>query len=313
MQRTPVLVLVAVGAFLVVLAGMVRFWAADRIISAPAGQYSTVELEAPSAQYFSVADGKVLTANLRMLVTTRGDVSQATDSRVVWDEFTVVDDVTNNKPQINISERRSAFDRHTGVGINCCGVSVNKEPVTLEGQIYLFPFGVEKKTYKYFNQTAKHAFDATFVGEDTVDGLPVYKFQLKVPPTKIATLSAPASMMGMTGTGDVQVDRWYEGVDTLWVEPTSGAPVKQEVSRNETLKSQDGVERAKALVATASFTPKTVSNLVATARDAKNQITLVKTTIPITLLAAGLLAFAVALAFARRREPRPVVKEPVDA
>ncbi|WP_219469905.1 DUF3068 domain-containing protein [Nonomuraea rhizosphaerae] len=302
MRRTSVLVLVAVGAFLVVLAGMVRFWAADKIISAPAAQYSVTRLEAPGAQYFSVADGKVLTANLSMLVTTRGDVKEATDSRVVWDEFTVVDDDTNNKPQISLSERRSAFDRHTGVGLNCCGVSVNKEPVKLEGQIYLFPFGVEKKTYKVFNQTAKKAVDAKFLAEDNVNGLPVYKFQSTIPATKIATLTAPGSMFGVTQTGDIQLDRWYEGTDTFWIEPTSGAPVKQEVKRNETLKTQDGVERAKALVATASFTPQTVTNTVRTATDAKNQITLVKTTIPIVLVVLGVVALALAVILGRRRE-----------
>ncbi|MEU7832377.1 MULTISPECIES: DUF3068 domain-containing protein [unclassified Nonomuraea] len=301
MRRTPVLILVAVGAFLVVLAGMIRFWAAERIIAAPAAQYSVTKLQAPGAQYFSIADGKVLTADLSMLVTTRGDVKEATDNRVVWDEFTVVDDVTNSKPQISLSERRSAFDRRTGVGVNCCGVSVNKEPVKLEGQIYLFPFGVEKKTYKVFNQTAKKAFDTTFVGEDTVNGLPVYKFQQVVPATKVATLTAPGSLFGVTQSGDIQLDRWYEGTDTYWVEPNSGAPVKEEVRRNETLKTQDGVERAKALVATASFTPQTITEMVRTATDAKNQITLLKTTIPIVLLVLGLLALAVAVLLGRRR------------
>jgi hypothetical protein len=280
---------------------MVRFWAADRIISAPAAQYSVTKLQAPGAQYFSIADGKVVTANLSMLVTTRGDVKEATDSRVVWDEFTVVDDDTNNKPQISLSERRSAFDRRTGVGVNCCGVSVNKEPVKLEGQIYLFPFGVEKKTYKVFNQTAKQAFDATFIGEDNVNGLPVYKFQQNVPATKVATLTAPGSLFGVTQTGDIQLDRWYEGTDTFWIEPTTGAPVKEEVKRNETLKTQDGIERAKALVATASFTPQTIAETVKTATDAKNQITLVKTTIPLVLVVLGVVALLAAVLLGRRR------------
>lgn len=302
MRRTPVLALVAVGTFLIVLAGLARFWVADRIISAPANQYSVLELAAPGAQYFSIADGKVLTADLKMLVTTRGDVQQATDSRVVWDEFTVVDDVTNNKPQINMSERRSAFDRYTGVGVNCCSVSVNKEPVQLKGQVYLYPFGAEKKTYSYFSQTARQAFDSVFVGEDNVGGLPVYKYQMKVPPTKIATVTAPGSLFGLTEQGDVQLDRWYEGVETHWIEPMSGAPVKQENSRIETLKTQDGIERTKALVATASFTQKTVDEMVRNATDAKNQITLLRVTLPIVLLAVGVLVLLLAAFLGRRRE-----------
>ncbi|MBF8186925.1 DUF3068 domain-containing protein [Nonomuraea sp. K274] len=301
MRRTPVLVLVAIGTFLVVLAGMVRIWAADRIISAPANQYSVLELAAPSSQYFSIAEGKVLTADLSVLVTTRGDVAQATDSRVVWDEFTVVDDVTNDHSQINISERRSAFDRHTGVAVNCCGVSVDKEPVRLEGQVYLYPFGVEKKTYKFFSQTARKAFDSTFVGEETINGVPVYKFQMRVPPTKIATMTAPGSLFGLDEEGDVQLDRWYEGVETHWIEPTSGTPVKQEVHRDETLTTQDGVERTKALVITATYTPKTVDAMLRVATDATSQITLLKVTIPIALLALGVLVLLVAVFVGRRR------------
>ncbi|MGN9836988.1 DUF3068 domain-containing protein [Nonomuraea sp. H19] len=301
MRRTPVLVLVAVAVFLVVSAGLVRFWVAGRILAAPANQYAVTKLQATGAQYFSVADGKVVTADLSMLITTRGDVAQATDSHVVWDEFTVVDDVTNGKEQISISERRSAFDRRTGVGVNCCDVSVNKQPVQLEGQVYLYPIGVEKKTYKFYNQTAKRAFDATFVGEDTVNGLPVYKFQQKVPPTKVGTITVPGALFGLEDEGDVQLDRWYEGVDTHYVEPTTGAPIKQEVSRNETLKTQDGVERSKALVANVTFTPDTVAELVRKATTAKNQITLLKVTIPVALLALGLLVFGVAVFVARRR------------
>ncbi|WP_043627033.1 DUF3068 domain-containing protein [Nonomuraea candida] len=300
MRRTPVLALVAVGTFLLVLAGLARFWIADRIISAPANQYSVLELAAPGAQYFSIADGKVLTADLKMLVTTRGDVQQATESRVVWDEFTVVDDVTNNKRQISMSERRSAFDRHTGVGLNCCNVSVNKEPVQLKGQIYLYPFGAEKKTYQFFNQTARQAFDSVFVGEETVGGLRVHKYQMKVPPTKVATVTAPGSLFGLTEQGDVQLDRWYEGVETHWIEPTSGAPVKQESNRVETLKTQDGVERTKALVLNASFTQKTVDQMVRNATDAKNQITLLRVTIPVVLLVAGVLVLVLAVVLGRR-------------
>ncbi|TDE43688.1 DUF3068 domain-containing protein [Nonomuraea mesophila] len=300
MGRTPVLVLVAVASFLLMSAGLTRFWVADKVLVSPADQYQESELEAKDAQYFSVAEGKVVTADLRMIITTRGDVAQATDSRVVWDEFTVVDDVTH-KRQIDISERRSAFDRRTGVGVSCCGTRVNEEPVELEGQIYLYPIGVEKKTYKFYNQTAKGAYEATFVGEDTVDGLPVYKFQLKVPPTKIDTVNLPGSFVGLDEKGEVKLDRWYESVDTHYVEPMTGGVVKQDISRNETFKTQDGVERSKALVADVTFTPETVEELVGKATAAKNQITLLKVTIPVVLLVLGLLAIAAALVVSRLR------------
>ncbi|NRQ39330.1 DUF3068 domain-containing protein, partial [Nonomuraea sp. NN258] len=304
MGRISTLVLIGFGAFFIALAPLLKFWAADQLIFAPANQAGISRLEAKGAQYFSLQDLKVLTADLDIIVSTRGDVTQADTEKVVWDEATVVNDVTNGRPQIDMSERRSAFNRYTGVGLNCCAVSIEKEPVTLEGQIYKFPFDVEKKTYKVFNSTAKKAFDATFVREETVNGLPVYVFEQAVPPTKTETRSAPADVMGVTGTtGDVQVDRWYDGKTTFWVEPVTGAPVKQEVQRHEVLKTQDGVERSPAFIATAKMTDKTVADLVSSAQSSKNQINLLRNVIPLVSLVLGVVLVAAGILLSRRRTP----------
>ncbi|MFC4534563.1 DUF3068 domain-containing protein [Sphaerisporangium dianthi] len=289
MRRITGVVLIALGAFLITLAPLIRFYAAGKLVAAPADYYGVSELRADNARYFSIAKVKVLTASLDITVTTRGDVGEAKGDRVVWDEFTAVNDVTHAQPNIQLDQRRSAFNKYTGEGVNCCGVNVDKEPVQMTGQIYLFPFGTEKRTYKVFNSSARQSFDARFVGEDMVNGLPVYKFEQTVPPTKIATLTAPASAIGMDQKGDVQVDRFYDGVVTFWVEPVSGTPVKQEQQRHEVLKTQDGVERSVALVATAKMTSPTVDRLVQSAVDGKNQITLLKTTVPLVMLVVGLL------------------------
>lgn len=300
MGRISTLVLIGVGAFFIALAPLLKFWAAEKIISAPADQFGISRLEAKGAQYFSRQDLKVLTADLDIIVTTRGDVKEANSSRVVWDEATVVNDVTNGRRQIDLSERRSAFDKYTGEGLNCCGVNVGKAPVTLEGQIYKFPFGTEKKTYKVFNSTAQKAFDAQFVREDTVDGLPVYVFEQAVPPTKTQTLTAPASVLGMDDSGDVQVDRWYDGKVTYWIEPVTGAPVKQEQQRHEVLKTQDGVERSPAFVATARMTDKTVDELVTSAQEGKSQINLLTNVIPLVLLVVGVALVLLGVLLGRR-------------
>ncbi|MBB2909784.1 hypothetical protein FHS43_001030 [Streptosporangium becharense] len=289
MRRIVGVVLLAVGAFLVVLAPLVRFHVADQLIAAPANQYSVTTLQADDAQYFNRGKLKVLTGDLSITVTTRGDVSQASGNRVVWDEVVAVNDVTNASPLVSLNERRSAFDKYTGVGIDCCAVNVDKKPVRMEGQIYKFPFDVEKKTYKWFNSVTGAAYDARFVGEDVVNGLPVYRFEQTVPATTTETIAAPASVLGMDETGDVQVDRVYEGTNTVWIEPVSGSPVKQEQRRNEVLKTQDGIERSKAFVATAKMTPESVDTLVKSAVEAKGQITLIRTTIPLVLLVVGVI------------------------
>lgn len=303
MGRISTLVLIGVGAFFIALAPLLKFWAAEKIISAPADQFGISRLEAKGAQYFSRQDLKVLTADLDIIVTTRGDVKEADSSRVVWDEATVVNDVTNGRRQIDLSERRSAFDKYTGEGLNCCGVNVGKAPVTLEGQIYKFPFGTEQKTYKVFNSTAQKAFDAQFVREDSVNGLPVYVFEQTVPPTKTQTLTAPASVLGMDDSGDVQVDRWYDGKVTYWIEPVTGAPVKQEQQRHEVLKTQDGVERSPAFVATAKMTDKTVDELVTSAQEGKSQINLLTNVIPLVSLVVGVALVLLGVLLGRRSTP----------
>src|SRR3954469_15468063 len=98
MRRTLGVVLIAVGAFLLVLAPLIRFQTADKLIQAPAGQYSISKLSAENAEYFSVGDLKVLTGTLDITVTTRGDVAESKGDNVVWDQFTAVTDVTNNNP-----------------------------------------------------------------------------------------------------------------------------------------------------------------------------------------------------------------------
>ncbi|NUR82690.1 MAG: DUF3068 domain-containing protein [Nonomuraea sp.] len=303
MNRVVGSVLVGIGAFLVALAPLVRFQVAPSLMEAKADQYGISKLTATDAQYFSIPDGKVLTANLDITVTTRGDVKESGGDRVVWDEFTAVNDVTNGKPGISYTERRSAFDKRTGVGMNCCGVNIDKSPVTLEGQIYKFPFDTEKKTYKVFNSSAGKAFDAKFVGEDTINGLAVYKFEQTVPETKTQTLNVPASLFGMGESGDVALDRVYSGTVTYWIEPTTGAPVRQEQARNEVLKSSDGVERSKAFVATAKMTDDTIKGLVDSASSGKSQINLIRVTIPLILLIVGLIPLVIGglVVFRRQR------------
>jgi Porin PorA len=302
MGRLSTLVLIGFGAFFIALAPLLKFWAADQIISAPANQFAIYRLEAKQAQYFSLQDLKVLTGDLDIIITTRGDVKESTGDRVVWDEATVVNDVTNKRALIDMSERRSAFNRFTGVGVNCCNSSVEKAAVTLEGQIYKFPFDVEKKTYKVFNSTAQKAYDATFVREDKVNGLPVYVFEQSVPPVKTETRTAPANVLGITGeTGDVQVDRWYDGKTTYWVEPVTGSPVRQEQQRHEVLKTQDGIERSAAFIATAKMTDATVDSLVKDAEQGKSTINLLRNIIPLVLVIVGVVLVLAGVVMGRRR------------
>lgn len=300
MGRVVGIVLVGIGTFLLTLAPLLRFQVAERLIAAPADQYLVTTLEADDAEYFSAGDLKVLKGSLDITVTTKGDVREARGDRVVWEQFTSINDTTNNRPGIVLTEFRGAFNKYTGEGVNCCGTSVDDEPVAPSGQVFKFPFHAEKKTYRVFNTVTGKAFDARFAGEEVVNGLPVYRYEQVIPATKIDTLKVPAKAMGMDRSGDVKVERWYDARVTFWVEPVSGSPVKQEQQRHDVLKTTDGVERKPALVATARYTPRTVDEMVRTATDAKNQINLLTTGIPVTLLVVGGVLFVTGVVFAVR-------------
>jgi hypothetical protein len=111
----------------------------------------------------------------------------------------------------------------------------------------------------------------------------------------------PAALFDMGESGDVQLDRFYSGTNTFWIEPVTGAPVRQEQQRHEVLKSQDGIERAKAFVADAKMTDETVKELVDSAKAGKSQIALVKTTIPLVLLIVGVVLLVVGVWMFRRK------------
>ncbi|MDF5751056.1 DUF3068 domain-containing protein [Spongiactinospora sp. TRM90649] len=309
MRRVIGLVLIGMGAFLLVLAPLIRFWAAPRLIAAPADYYLVTRLEAPGGQYFSVPEEGVVKGDLKITITTRGDVGNAAGDRVVWDEFMSVDDVTNETAGISYIQRRSAFDKYSGIGVNCCGTSVDREPVEISGQVYKFPFDVEKKTYPVFNATARKAFDAEFAGEDVVDGLTVYRFEQRVPATKIRSLSMPAGLLDLPGdNGDtdeeVDVDRYYEGTNTYWIEPVSGSQVKQEQQRHDVLRTRDGVDRSVAFSVDAKMTGETVRALADNARAARGRIATLRTNVPLSLTAAGAAVFVTGLVVALRRRRR---------
>ena len=93
-------------------------------------------------------------------------------------------------------------------------------------------------------------FEIDFVGEETQDGVKVYKYSMTIPPQNLyesltehftrdgrklteadksslasMRLSFPAHKWGLEGDDDVELDRYYTNVRTVRVEPTSGVIV----------------------------------------------------------------------------------------
>lgn len=304
MRRGVGLVLIALGAFLVTLAPLARFWIAGQLAAFPLDQYSQATLEAQNAKYFSQSRVRMMNnVTIRATNTIRGDVTAGNNERAVWDQYTWVEDVTNNLP-VQQSFRRVAFDRRDGHIINCCDEKIDTDTsVRQSGLAFVFPMGTEKKDYPFYDTTLRRTVPMRFVGEEKLRGLDVYRFEQRVPATKTETREVPGSLVGEPDKPSVQADMYVEAVRTYWVEPTVGSPVNINDSRRQTFRV-NGVERATVFLADLKFTEKTMTNAMQTAKDGKAQIELIREQVPIGALAGGvvlLVAGAVTLATGRRR------------
>ncbi|MQA98296.1 MAG: DUF3068 domain-containing protein [Streptosporangiales bacterium] len=293
MRRGVGLVLIALGAFLVTVAPLARFWVAGQLAAFPLDQYSQATLEAQNAKYFSQSRVRMMNdVTIRATNTIRGDVTAGNNERAVWDQYTWVEDTTNNLP-VQQSFRRVAFDRRTGEIINCCDEKIDTDTsVRQTGWGFVFPMGTKKQDYPFYDTAVRRAVPMRFIREEKLRGLDVYRFEQRVPPTRTETREVPGSLVGEPDKPSVQADMYVEAVRTYWVEPTVGSPVNISDSRRQTFRV-NGVERATVFLADLKFTERTLSNAMTTAEDGKAQIRLVRDQVPIGALAGGALLLLV--------------------
>jgi hypothetical protein len=311
MRRTVGLVLVTVGVALLVLAPLLRFYALPNLAKAPLDQNSETVSVAEDATFLDVGalelrTGETLTASRRVI----GDVAAGSDDTTVFDVFVRVEDSAGTL--VSGSLDRVAFDRRTSIARNCCGESLNGEPKRHEGIEYKFPFGVEKKTYQYFDTTLGQASDMAYRATEKIEGLNVYKFEQRIEPTQIAELEVPGNLIGRTET-TVPVQRFYSNTRTVWVEPKTGAIVKGQEQQFSTLRDDSGSDKLTVTEANLVFTDATIKEQVKTAKDGARSITLLGTIGPIAAAVLGLILAGVGLVMALsagRRESGATVPNP---
>ena len=186
-----------------------------------------------------------------------------------------------------------AFDRKTGEGRP--GFSGDTWNTT--GQTVKFPFGTEKRTYDYYDQTSRKAWPVEFVRETEVKGLDVYEFQGTIPETRLGQYGV------LEGT-----DTLYSNAGrTLLVEPVTGAIVSSTTSPQTSIEFADGRVQQALLVEELVPTDATVAERVDYAKDAKSSAVLLQRA-PWVLGALGLLLLVAGLLVGRRRR-EPVVEE----
>jgi hypothetical protein len=311
MRRLWGSVLLGFGVFLVVAAGMLRFYVFDQLLITPKDQYA--QTVAPgSGTYFDPGTLTEKPADLVARRTVKGDVGASNDTTGVWDVSVVIQ--TADGTFVRASLDRVAFDRRSGDSVHCCAEAVDSEPVQHQGLSYKFPFNTQQQTYQFWDVNSRAAHPARFVGEEELQGLTTYKFSQEIPSQELRTQEVPGTLVGEpTPTFNAPV--WYQNVRTVWVEPTTGIIIKGSEQTKTTLRNSVGQDRVVVLESTFIFDEPTQRSQAELARDSLDNIRLVKWIIPGAALLVGLLsiAFGALLLRGRRTPPESPAPAPAEA
>jgi hypothetical protein len=307
MRRVAGLILVTLGAFLVVLAPLAKWYVAPRSAVAPLGCTGTelcdggVSISPSTGTATQLFDAGTLSMRNNVPLTNtqrvKPDVaaSEGANNRTVYESFSVVTDPSGTT--IDAGTERIAFDGHTSQMLNCCNANENGTAITDFTGInpFKFPFGTEKKTYQYFDGTLAKALPMVFKDVEKVQGLEVYKFEQDIPATQYTELEVPGSLVGQPDVPAVKAPRFYSNVRTVWVEPTTGAVVKGQEVQKQYLAKADGSEGLVLIAATLSFTQQNIDVSVKTAKDGASKLNLISKTIPLVSLLLGLVLLGLGL------------------
>jgi hypothetical protein len=305
MRRLLGPILVGIGAFLVVTGLLARFYAYPALAVAPIDQNSVTKLEAQGATILDLSTLAEVTTDMSVVNRTVGDVEaseDAGDNTRVWAGTTSYRDQLGNIR--SRSAERYAFDAHTGEAINCCGAfeettDGEREEVKRSGQVSKYPFGTEKKDYKFWDATLGQAVATKFVKEDEIEGLKVYEFQYEVPTTVVGTREIPPSLAGLEGTEALEVDIQYSTTTQHWVEPTTGVVIDR-VSDTQNTLALDGEVLITTSGGTFQYTDEQVKENVDEYKGKASSLQAVHTTVPFVGGILGLLLILGGVLLSRR-------------
>jgi hypothetical protein len=296
------LILAGLGAFLILVAILLPAWVVGQILKFPLSEYETATLEASNASYFSVASLSEKTGvTMEATYTIKGDASKGSASTAVWNEYSYVYDLTNHKP-VQEMTRTFAFDRRTGQLVNCCGASVNGDTsVRQSGYVgYVFPIGTQKQTYQVFDTTLKKTMPFVYSGTTSVLGIQAYKFVEDVPPTQVASLTVPGSFVG-SAAASVTLPEFDAEALTYYVDPATGALINVNEQQSTTLRTSATAAPSLVLFdADLIATPASEKAIVALDSTGRNELTLLRTTLPLVLGIVGAVALLAGIYLGRR-------------
>ncbi len=178
MKRVVGLILLALGVAMLVLAPLLKFYVLPSAAKTPVDQYTEStsnvlfdQLLVPSKLAAGDPDPYDRGVEATQYVFVRGDVPAAEQPEAKSQDLAVFDyfqRVNNNADGelITAGTARYAFDRVTSELVDCCGASVDDEPVNMTGSILpvKFPFDVQQQDYQVFNTSLKGPADVLVPG-----------------------------------------------------------------------------------------------------------------------------------------------------
>lgn len=316
MRRTLGTILLGLGVFLVVAAGLIRFYAYPALARVPVNYDEVTHLEASGAQVFNT-DPDVLapqTTDLSIAArTVANSRAKAPDGVATWITSTTITRADGSIFQQ--SRDSSPFDAVTGAAVDCssCGSWVEEAKgqqtdVTRTGQILKFPFDTQKHDYAVWDDTTGKAYVAKYMGETSIRGVTTYRFVQTVPGQVVDQQEVPGSVFGVKKPS-VQADMWYAMTRTFYIEPATGSPVDRVEDRTQELRYAG--TSVPAFVGTVRYTDAQVADEVSSLKTKAFFLTGARTWMPLLLLLLGLGLGA--LGFVMGRDVRAHDENDLDA
>lgn len=310
LRRSAAPVLVGLGVFLIVAAGLVRFYAYPALAKAPASYETTTELESQGATVLDFETFKPETHDLALESYTVSDpTAEPPDGVVVWQNSVTV--TREDGSVFQQTRERIPFDAVTGEAASCDGCpswiavadgdDVRQEDVTRDGLTMKFPFDTQKHDYQVWDGTVGKATTATYEGEDEIDGLAVYKFVQVIPETVVETREVPGSMFGLKKPS-VDAEMVYGMTRTYYVEPVTGSPVNRVEERTQELR-YDG-QSVPVFDGTVQYTADQVSTTVDDTKTNALVLGSMRLLLPLVFLVLGILSLGGGLLLNRRAAHR---------
>jgi Porin PorA len=306
MRRVLGTALTGLGAFLFVLALLLRFVLPGQVIKWSLNEYQVITLKGQGVSYFSQSQLKEITnINAQATLTVEGDVAAGGSSTAVWNEFTAVEDTTNGQA-IQYVQQRSAFDRRSGLIVDCCGAYVSITNVGSfyghqSGLAYVWPIGTQPISYEVFDPFLRKPEPFRYAGTATTDGIRSYRFVEQETNQQFATQNVPGQLVGQPGQPSVTLPEYLTETNTVWVDPTTGAPLNETLNRTLALEDATGATRLILFKGVLSATPGYVTSTVNKANSSHLRIELIEDIGPIVAVLLGIILLVVGITLTMTR------------